>query len=180
MVRFLLTTCLTLATVDATEPIALIDGRSPQPWRIVNDGVMGGQSQSRLSLREDYYQFKGYLSLANNGGFASVRSQTPIADLSGYKGVVLRVRGDGRSYKLRFRAGRRMDGVAHEARFDTRPETWVEIEILFDTFRPVWRGRLVGGAGPLDASRLRQIGLMVADGQEGPFALDLAWVRAYR
>ncbi len=73
-----------------------------------------------------------------------------------------------------------MDGVAHEARFDTRPETWVEIEILFDTFRPVWRGRLVGGAGPLDASRLRQIGLMVADGQEGPFALDLAWVRAYR
>jgi hypothetical protein len=38
---------------------------------------------------------------------------------------------------------------------------------------PSWRGRPVPDAPPLDTARLRQIGLMIADRQEGPFALAL-------
>ena len=43
-------------------------------WSIVNDDVMGGISKSFLSINEDENLiFKGYLSLENNGGFASSR-----------------------------------------------------------------------------------------------------------
>lgn len=45
-------------------------------WQIVNDGVMGGRSSSRLTISGDgTASFLGDLSLENNGGFASVRSR---------------------------------------------------------------------------------------------------------
>ena len=44
-------------------------------WRIVNDGVMGGLSSSDLELTKDRTAiFSGFVSLDNNGGFASVRA----------------------------------------------------------------------------------------------------------
>ena len=44
-------------------------------WGIVNDGVMGGISQSNIYLNEvDNIIFAGNVSLENNGGFASIRS----------------------------------------------------------------------------------------------------------
>ena len=43
-------------------------------WNIVNDDVMGGISKSYLSLNDEKnLVFNGYLSLDNNGGFASCR-----------------------------------------------------------------------------------------------------------
>ena len=43
----------------------------------------------------------------------------------------------------------------------------------FATFRASFRGRDVPGAPALDASRIRQVGLMIAGHQVGPFALDI-------
>ena len=43
-----------------------------QNWSIVNDDVMGGISKSNLSMNDkNNLIFSGYLSLENNGGFAS-------------------------------------------------------------------------------------------------------------
>ena len=44
-------------------------------WMIVNDGVMGGISETRLSLdQQGFLVFEGRVSLDYGGGFASVRS----------------------------------------------------------------------------------------------------------
>ena len=49
--------------------------KPPRQWRTTNDGVMGGRSDGRFKINEDKnMEFFGTLSLANNGGFASVRS----------------------------------------------------------------------------------------------------------
>jgi len=48
-------------------------------WRIVNDGVMGGISKSSLLLTDaGHGQFSGHVSLANNGGFASMQLNTTL------------------------------------------------------------------------------------------------------
>jgi Complex I intermediate-associated protein 30 (CIA30). len=44
---------------------------------------------------------------------------------------------------------------------------------------PVWRGRYVRGAKPLDRSSIRQVGFMISDGKAGPFQLDIEQVVAY-
>ncbi|MFG1691587.1 CIA30 family protein [Gemmatimonadota bacterium] len=157
--------------VDFTEP----DGAQ---WTIVNDGVMGGLSTSDLELTEEGTGlFSGFVSLDNNGGFASIRATFQSMDLSPYMGVTLKIRGDGRRYQLRFRLDGSFDGVAYMAEFDTRPGEWTEIDLPFQAFQPTFRGRVPRGAGSLDPTRIRQMSFLIGDKKEGPFRLEIAWVR---
>jgi len=159
--------------VDFTEADAV-------PWVIVNDGVMGGRSTSDLELTEEGTGlFTGFLSLENNGGFASTRAAFDSMDLSPYEGVIVRARGDGRTYQLRFRTDGSFDGVAYRAEFETEPDSWVEARLPFESFRPSFRGWAPPGAGPLDPARIRQMGFLLGDKKEGPFRLEIAWVKAY-
>ena len=81
-------------------------------WIAVNDGVMGGRSSGGPTVVDGMLSFRGELSLANNGGFSSVRSVDRTFDLSDVVAVVLRVRGDGRRYQLRLATEARYRGMA--------------------------------------------------------------------
>lgn len=142
-----------------------------EPWQAVNDGVMGGLSSGRMVEDGGSLRFEGELSLENNGGFASVRRflDTEIQDAAG---VRITLRGDGRRYQFRLRQDGRFDGVTWRAEFDTGGD-WQTVELLFTDFAPVFRGRPVPEAGPVLPERVRQIGFMVADKREGPFALEI-------
>ena len=149
-------------------------------WVRVNDGVMGGLSQSNLALTPDGTAlFSGTLSLENNGGFASVRTYPHDFGLEGYTGVRLRVKGDGRRYKLRVRTGDRLDGPAYEADFATRAGEWQTVELPFAELRPTFRGRSLRNMPTLTGAVVQQIGFMIADKTPGAFELEIDWVRAY-
>lgn len=161
----------------------LIDFDQPTrtEWYVVNDGVMGGVSRSDITRTdENVGRFSGTLSLENNGGFASVRAMLGRQDLSGFAGVRLRVRGDGRTYQLRFRTDDRFDGIAYRASFQTRDGDWVTVTIPFEEFEPVFRGRVLTDVPPLDTSRIFQLSFMLADKNPGPFTLDIEYVEAFR
>lgn len=151
---------------------------SAGPWIIVNDGVMGGRSSARIEATDDGIRFAGDLSLENNGGFSSTRhllSEPP----AGMDGIRLQVRGDGRDYQLRLRQDQRYDGVAWSAAFQSQ-EAWQTIEFSFREFEPVFRGRPVPQAGPVDPAAVTQIGIMLADNKAGPFALEIRQVSFFR
>lgn len=144
---------------------------SAGPWIIVNDDVMGGRSSARIEATDSGIRFTGDLSLENNGGFSSTRhllAEPP----TGMDGVRVELKGDGRDYQLRLRQERRFDGVAWSAPFGTDGE-WQTVEIPFSEFEPVFRGRSVPQAGPVDAAAVTQIGIMLADKQAGPFTLEI-------
>lgn len=150
-------------------------------WRPVNDGVMGGLSRSGMVLSgAGTAIFEGIVSLENNGGFASVRTTIGEIDMSSDTGLAIRVKGDGKRYRLRLRTDRRFDGVAYQAHFDAGNGEWVTIHIPFSSFVPTFRGRLLADQPPLDTATICQIGLMIADKQDGPFRLEIEWIRAYR
>lgn len=152
-----------------------------EAWYVVNDGVMGGRSSSVLRhARGDTAVFEGTLSLENNGGFASVRTQIADGALAGATALLLAVRGDGKRYQLRLRMSRGFDGLAYAASFETTAGEWSTVEIPLERFRPTFRGNVPRNAGPLDPVRVRQIGLMLADEQEGPFRLEIAAIDAAR
>jgi monofunctional biosynthetic peptidoglycan transglycosylase len=164
-----------------SQSMEVIDFRFPDRvrWRIVNDGVMGGRSESSLELTDrGTATFRGNLSLENNGGFASTRALFDELDLRSFAGLQLRVRGDGRSYELRIRTNRNFDGVAYRAEFPTEAGEWTEVFLPFSAFQPSFRGRVPRGATPLDPAAIRQIGLLLGDKKEGPFALEIAWIQA--
>lgn len=154
----------------------LFDFRAPEAlaqWSAIDDGIMGGISRSRLRSGEKglYAFFEGEVSLANGGGFASVRCQPLPLGLAGATACVIEVRGDGRHYKLNLRTEDTFDGVNYQARFSPPAHEWVRIVLPLTDFAPSWRGRPVPDAPPLDPARIRQVGLMIADRQAGPFSL---------
>ena len=83
------------------------------------------------------------------------------------------MRGDGTIYKLSLRVDPEFDGVSYQARFQPRPGKWTIIRLPVADFVPTWRGRPVVGAPVLDPAKLKQIGLLIADRQEGSFCIEI-------
>ena len=151
-----------------------------EQWYVINDGVMGGVSMSEMRLTDKGTAvFSGTLSLENNGGFVSARTDVGNCDLSIFAGLEIRVRGDGRSYQLRLRTDDRFDGIAYRAVFETRDGEWITVRVPFDRFLPTYRGRTLRDAPPLNTSRIRQLGFLLADKTPGPFLLEIDFVRAW-
>lgn len=145
-------------------------------WRSTDDVVMGGQSSSTLLAGEQVGIFSGTLSLAGGGGFASVRRRDQPVDLSAYDAIELRVRGDGRRYKLNLRTSDNFDGIVYQAAFETQPGAWLNTTLALAEFAPRFRGR--PAAGTLDRARLSSLGLLISDRQSGPFRLELSSIIA--
>jgi monofunctional biosynthetic peptidoglycan transglycosylase len=154
-------------------------GTGEPAWFSVNDGVMGGVSRGGAKLIDGSLHFRGVLSLENNGGFSSVRSGGPPRDLSAVQAIVLRVRGDGRTYRLQLatNAEFRRSRISYQAEFATRNGEWTEVTVPLAGLVPQFRGQRLSGP-PLDRSRIEEIGLSLADGNPGAFALEVDWIRA--
>ena len=151
-------------------------------WMIVNDGVMGGISESRLSLdQQGFLVFEGRVSLDYGGGFASVRSILNRLDADPYDGILIRFKGDGKRYqlRLRLRQGDRMDGVAYSRHFETKTGEWEEVFLPFHSFQASYRGRRLPDYPMLDTRRISQLGLMISDKQEGNFRLEVQRITLY-
>ena len=148
-------------------------------WIVVNDNVMGGRSNGGFDIDGGELRFAGSTN-TNGGGFSSIRSREIRADLSAYDGIQLRVKGDGRRYTWRLTTDARWMGreVAYWAEFETSKDRWTTVEIPFSRFVPRFRGARLPGP-KLEPGKITGVGLMIYDGQDGPFELRLADVSAY-
>lgn len=146
-------------------------------WRIINDGVMGGISSSQINaLPNGIGRFRGSVSLENYGGFASTRALLVDSPKAAYTKVRIKVKGDGKQYSFRIRTDGNFDGVSYKQDFTTINGEWQEIELPLADFFPTWRGRRLRNIPPIEATQIRQIGLMISDKQEGAFELLLDWI----
>jgi len=146
-------------------------------WQVVNDDVMGGVSASGFHLTNGVALFRGKVSLDNNGGFASVRSLPAHHDLAGCDTFLVRVRGDGRSYKFTARTERSFDSAIYQTVFTTKEGQWEEHRLPFKQFVATFRGRVLSSEPPLDAAKVTSVGFLISDKQDGPFQLEVAWIK---
>jgi len=160
----------------------------------LDDVVMGGASQSGFSLApsKDFGVWSGTITTENNGGFAGVRSRavTPAMDLSSFKGIRLRVKGDGKRYKLIVRDDYNWNGIAWAYFFDTSvdPADFEVVEAPWDAFVPTLFARRVPGV-KLKPRSITTVQLTLSkfevDTQlnpkfdTGPFRMELQSVEAF-
>jgi NADH dehydrogenase [ubiquinone] 1 alpha subcomplex assembly factor 1 len=179
--------CLVLAAVaapaitPAPHPVPLIlfsfDQADEPAWEVVNDGVMGGRSSGFVAVTDGSLRFTGTL-VTQGGGFTSVRAPRPV-DLTGHEGLELRVRGSGRQFELELNDGTRGYGrtVSRRAAFATSAD-WTVVRVPFAALRSSIFGQAVN-AGPIDLTSIRGIGLYILDGQDGPFRLEVDYIKTY-
>ncbi|WP_412069708.1 CIA30 family protein [Rubrivirga sp. IMCC43871] len=156
----------------------LFDFADPEhDWFVDNDGVMGGHSQGFIGLDGGTLTFTGEL-VTRDGGFTSARVERSV-DLSNYDGVELRVRGGGRTFEMEVNDAtrNREREVSRRAPFDTT-EDWKTVRIPFADLESTAFGEPVD-VGSLDRPGVESFGLFIADGIDGPFRLEVDWIRAY-
>lgn len=127
-------------------------------------------------------------------------------DLNEFEGLRLKVRSDERRYFINIRTGGifedcRTDDMyqavlpmlpTEENRHSLEKETpwaagelpdedgWIERRIPWGSFQLTWRGYLQPLNPPMNLASITHFGILIADGQDGEFSLELAEVSAFR
>ena len=150
------------------------DPDAANAWHAIDDRVMDGLSRS--TLRHDpagHAVFEGIVSLAHSGGFASVRSSPADRGQPYSQAVFIEARAAGQRFKLSLLTDDGFDSLNYQASFTPRDANWQTLHLPLADFRASFRGREVTGAPPLAPARIRQVGLMIAARQAGPFRLHI-------
>ena len=150
-----------------------------RPWLSVDDVVMGGVSQSRMQIENSRAVFTGDVSLDFGGGFASVRSDPGLWDLSAFKAISLELRGDGRRYKLILKSDPGLGGINWQSAFQTLCGESQTVRIPFQDLTAVYRGSRTMNPPPFDASRIATLGILISDKQAGKFRLEIERITAH-
>ena len=167
----------------APELSMTLDFNTPEsvaPWRAVNDGVMGGRSSGGPSFAPDAEQggalvFAGTIN-TNGGGFSSIRAPLTPGQFANADGIRLKVLSDGRAYKLAFRTSQSWRGRSVSWQIPIEggtPGQWSDVFAPFADAEASVYGRSVN-AGTFDPHDVREIGIIIADGVDGDFRLDVA------
>lgn len=164
-------------------PDFLIHDFSPQSakqWKVVDDGVMGGQSKGNFYINKaGSGVFSGSVSLANNGGFTSIRHDLSRKLNRESKTFRIRLKGDGKNYQFRIKTDLQESGRKDFFSFFYEIKTnqqWQEIEIPFSKMKATFRGRLLDKE-PYLGSDLYEIGFLIANKKAEDFNLEIDWIK---
>jgi len=161
----------------STTVFSFNDPAAASQWQVVNDGVMGGRSYGQRRVNEyKNLEFSGNLSLANNGGFSSIRAARGGLNLTGDSVIIARVRGDGREYKFNLYTQRNLSGYSWRQTFQTRKDEWIDVKIPLNKFVATWRGRTFRNER-LNASEVQGMGILLGDKKPGPFKLEIESIK---
>jgi NADH dehydrogenase [ubiquinone] 1 alpha subcomplex assembly factor 1 len=181
---FTLLLVLVTSAMANDPPQPLFDFTTPdaaKDWQTVNDGVMGGVSTGTFKITQrQTLEFSGTLSLANNGGFASVRTKPKPLGLRPGDSLIVKVKGDGRDYTLNLYLDRPLIAFSYRAALPTKKGEWVEVRLPLDQFEATSFGRVVKNAGAVKPAEVNALGVMLSDKKAGPFQLELEWIKVER
>lgn len=167
----LVITIILALTMNNLDLFDFSENSNTEKWQIVNDGVMGGLSQSKIEISENGTAlFTGNISLENNGGFASVRYRTGNLDIEGYTTLTLRLKGDGKNYQARIQENNQ-DYFSYITTFQTSGE-WETIEIQLNKMVPSFRGRQLDRPN-FNGKTMVELTFLIGNGKKESFKLEL-------
>jgi hypothetical protein len=166
--------CVTIADFSAGPS----DAANAQ-WAVVNDNVMGGRSLGDRTFSDQSMVFSGSIN-TNGGGFSSLRFPLAPSVLDGATHVRFTARADDRSYLLTFSDA--LDGRDQRISFRaplefTSPGEWETATVELDSLYAAVFGQRVL-TEPFRADRANRIGIMLSDGIDGEFRLEVGRVEA--
>lgn len=144
-------------------------GSDISQWKIIDDIVMGGRSSGTFGLNDQGNGvFKGKVSLENNGGFSSLHYRCEKMETTSFSSVLIRVKGDGKSYQFRIKDALRHP-YSYIAKFDTSG-VWETIEIPLREMYPAFRGRTLDIPNYANTG-IEEVAFLIANKKEEHFEL---------
>lgn len=149
-------------------------------WTVVNDEVMGGLSMGELDGTGSVVRFSGQIN-TNGGGFSLIRTSTlsdgltldvALADVDYLR---FRVRSaNGRRYELIAEDSTSPSQVMHFAPISVSDTgAWEELLVPLADLEARAFGNSGIDAAPFRIDQVTSIGVILADGLDGPFSLEI-------
>ncbi|MBN2868489.1 MAG: CIA30 family protein [Flavobacteriaceae bacterium] len=160
-------------------PLTIIDFNSNSNisnWNVVDDVVMGGKSNGNFQLNKDGHAvFSGEVSLENNGGFSSVQYTFDALDITNFKTVCIKLKGDGNNYQFRLKKDQN-DYYSYKKEFKTNGD-WQTVKLQLTTLQPTYRGRSLDIPN-FNSNMIEQLTFLIANKKPQPFklVLDKIWL----
>ncbi|WP_158977900.1 CIA30 family protein [Cellulophaga sp. L1A9] len=140
-------------------------------WSIIDDVVMGGKSSGEFCLNEKGNGvFQGRVSLENNGGFSSLRYRFSALNSTAYSKIIITIKGDGKSYKLRFKT-KQSDSHSYITHFNTS-KNWETLAFSMAEMEPIFRGRKLDLPNYKDTT-IEEIAFIIGNKEEEHFKLEI-------
>lgn len=154
-------------------------------WAVVNDGVMGGLSEGSLLVDGGVATFAGTIN-TNGGGFSMIRTSvlrdgvSLVDGLAGAEYLRMRTRSaDGRTYELTVQDTTQNSSVMHFGEIEaTEAATWREVLVPLSGLEARTFGTTQGALAPFELDAIGRLGIILADGVDGQFSLDIDYVDA--
>lgn len=153
--------------------------KTENQWRIVNDDVMGGISSSKVTVKDDKIIFRGNVSLENNGGFASLRSQLKNYNFVNFSGIEIKLKGDGKRYSISMKETAYFNGYFYTNSFETKKDEWIVAQIPFNQFKLYYFGKDTNSSKKIPLDNIKEISLLIGDKQEGEFNAEIDYIMLY-
>lgn len=140
-------------------------------WYQTNDDVMGGISNSKMSLNNyGNAVFSGRVSTANNGGFAMTRLPVNISVDDSKSKIVIKLKGDGKKYQFRVKSkNNQRFWYVHTF---LAPNEMKEIEIALKDFYPSFRGYKLD-IGNFNSSTISEVAILIGNKKNEEFKLEI-------
>jgi len=148
-----------------------------QDWKITNDGVMGGLSEGTAEFTKGHLIFSGEVSLENNGGFSSFKSQFEEMDLSDYESVKIRLKTNGYQLAFTLEVDRRWYMPYFKHAISVTPNEWEVVEIPLTAFKEYRIGDQTGKS--LEKQQLKEVlrvGFITNEKRAGNFHAEIDYI----
>lgn len=153
------------------------ENKNKNNWRVVNDGVMGGLSKGSLSFTENSAFFSGTVSLENNGGFSSFRSDFSDKDLSEYSRVSLKYKSSGISMAMTIQVSEVWYVPNFKKELPSTKGNWKVLTINLDEFQKHYIGKpMEDMMKKNDIKEIVRIGFITNEKKAGEFSFEIDYL----
>ena len=149
-----------------------------QDWVLLSDNVMGGITTSDIEYTKDAVVLTGNISLANYGGFSSIKTKFKSVDLSNFNGIKIRYKATNQTFVFTLEDSKYWTEPYYKnAISSNKNDTWEEAIIYFKDFKEMIIGQPTGNKMPLESlNKIVRLGIMTAEKKEGPFSLEVDYI----
>lgn len=171
----------TAKSTEAQECYSLFDfgqSQAVQAWDTTNDNVMGGKSSGGPAVVDKKLVFAGSTN-TDGGGFSSISAAVPKDLRKQITSFEIRYRGDGRDYLFSLETGEKkwlFFRIHYWAPLQTKAQ-WQTATFPLAAFNPYYHGDPLKPRS-LDGKPIKDIGFFIYDKKDGPFQLEVDWIKA--
>mgnify|MGYP001578663121 CR=1 FL=1 len=143
----------------------------------LNDGVMGGMSKGMATYTEESVKLIGEISLANNGGFSSLKGPFKPIDLSEVKYIKVKYKSEGVGFAMTLETDRRWFIPYFKFDLDKTDGEWKEVKLPIKKFRKYNIGRFTGDTVTIsELEKVIRLGFISNEKQEKEFVFEVDYI----